>query len=139
MRLSLIHWFTVDSTSNSSLISKIKRNLCCDVLILSLCSGYIRYPGTGLEEIYFWLEVCHIFLWISKLKRIKLTLNNYRFCFFFFARYQVNRLYCLHVIIMSHTRFRVYLHSIVIWMSRNFLLETGAIFCHNCQKSAWIK
>ena len=34
---------------------------------------------------------------------------------------------CLHVLIMSRTRFRVNPHSIVVWMSRNFLLETGSI------------
>ena len=28
---------------------------------------------------------------------------------------------------MSHTRFRVNLHSLVVWMSRNSLLETGTI------------
>ena len=33
----------------------------------------------------------------------------------------------LYVIIMLHTRFRVNLHSIVAWMSRHSLLETGAI------------
>ena len=33
----------------------------------------------------------------------------------------------LHVIIMSRTRFRVNLYSIVVWMSRNSLFETGAI------------
>ena len=33
----------------------------------------------------------------------------------------------LYVIIMSRTRFRVNPHSIVTWMSRNALLETGAI------------
>ena len=33
----------------------------------------------------------------------------------------------LFVIIMSRTRFRVNLHSIVAWMSRNSFLETGAI------------
>ena len=31
-----------------------------------------------------------------------------------------------YVIIMSHTCFRVNLHSVVPWMSRNSLLETGA-------------
>ena len=30
-------------------------------------------------------------------------------------------------VIMSCTRFRVNVHSIVVWMSRNSLLETGAI------------
>ena len=30
-------------------------------------------------------------------------------------------------VIMSRTRFRVNVHSIVVWMSRNSLLETGAI------------
>ena len=34
---------------------------------------------------------------------------------------------CLYVFIMSCTRFRVNLHSIVAWMSRNSLLKTGAI------------
>ena len=33
----------------------------------------------------------------------------------------------LYVLIMSRTRFRVNLHSIFAWMSRNSLLETGAI------------
>ena len=33
----------------------------------------------------------------------------------------------LYVIIMSRTRFRVNLYSIVVGMSMNFLLETGAI------------
>ena len=33
----------------------------------------------------------------------------------------------LSVLIMSHTCFRVNPHSIVAWMSRNSLLETGAI------------
>ena len=33
----------------------------------------------------------------------------------------------LYVIIMARTRFSVNLHSIVAQMSRNFLLETGAI------------
>ena len=33
----------------------------------------------------------------------------------------------LYVLIMSHTRFRVNLHSIVTWMLRNSLLETGGI------------
>ena len=37
-------------------------------------------------------------------------------------------LFWLYVIIMSRTRFRVNLHSIVAWMSRKSLLETGAIF-----------
>ena len=31
------------------------------------------------------------------------------------------------IIIMPHTCFRVNQHSIVVWMSRNALLETGAI------------
>ena len=31
------------------------------------------------------------------------------------------------VFIMSHTCFRVNLHSVVAWMSRNSLLETGTI------------
>ena len=35
--------------------------------------------------------------------------------------------HCLYVLIMSSTHFRVNLHSIVAWMSRNFLLETGTI------------
>ena len=34
---------------------------------------------------------------------------------------------CLHIIIVSRTRFRVNLHSVVTWMSRNPLLQTGAI------------
>ena len=34
----------------------------------------------------------------------------------------------LYVIIISRTRFRVNPHYIVAWMSRNSLLETGAIF-----------
>ena len=34
---------------------------------------------------------------------------------------------CLCVLIMSHTCFKVNLHSLVAWMSRNSLLETGAI------------
>ena len=34
----------------------------------------------------------------------------------------------LYVIIMSRTRFRVNLHSIVAWISRNSLLETGTIY-----------
>ena len=33
----------------------------------------------------------------------------------------------LYVLVMSRMRFRVNLHSIVAWMSRNSLLETGAI------------
>ena len=33
----------------------------------------------------------------------------------------------LYVLVMSRTRFRVKLHSIVAWMSRNSLLETGAV------------
>ena len=33
----------------------------------------------------------------------------------------------LCVLLMSHTRFRVNLHSVDVWMSRNSLLETGAI------------
>ena len=33
----------------------------------------------------------------------------------------------LYVLIMSRTRFRVNLHSLVAWMSRNFLLERGTI------------
>ena len=33
----------------------------------------------------------------------------------------------LYIIIMSRRRFRVNLHSIVVSMSRNSLLETGAI------------
>ena len=33
----------------------------------------------------------------------------------------------LYVLIMSCTRFRVNLHYIVAWMSRNALLETGAV------------
>ena len=33
----------------------------------------------------------------------------------------------LYVIIMSRTRFRVNLYSIVVWMSRNSWLKTGAI------------
>ena len=32
----------------------------------------------------------------------------------------------LYVLVMSRTRFRVNLHSIVAWMSRNSLLKTGA-------------
>ena len=35
--------------------------------------------------------------------------------------------FSLYVIIMSRTRFRVNLHSIVAWMSRNSSLETSAI------------
>ena len=34
----------------------------------------------------------------------------------------------LYILIMSHTHFRVNLYSIVAWMSRNSLLETGAKF-----------
>ena len=34
---------------------------------------------------------------------------------------------CLYVIIMSRPRFRVNLHSIVAWMSRNSFFETGTI------------
>ena len=34
--------------------------------------------------------------------------------------------YCLYVLAMSRTRFRVNSHSIVAWMSRNPLLEAGA-------------
>ena len=33
----------------------------------------------------------------------------------------------LYVFIMSHTHFRVNLHSVVTWMWRNSLIETGAI------------
>ena len=33
----------------------------------------------------------------------------------------------LCVLIMSHTHFRVNLHSVVAWLSRNSLLETGVI------------
>ena len=49
---------------------------------------------------------------------------------------QIIELYCeylsvwyiwLCVLLMSHTRFRVNLHSVDVWMSRNTLLETGAI------------
>ena len=32
----------------------------------------------------------------------------------------------LYVLVMSRTRFRVNPHSIVVWMSRNSLLEAGA-------------
>ena len=34
----------------------------------------------------------------------------------------------LYVLVMSRTRFRVNPHSIVVWMSRNSLLEAGAKF-----------
>ena len=36
-------------------------------------------------------------------------------------------LFCLHVLIVLRTRFRVDPHSIVAWMSRNSLIETDAI------------
>ena len=37
----------------------------------------------------------------------------------------------LYVLIISSTRFRVNLHSIAMWISRNSLLETGAISVRN--------
>ena len=39
----------------------------------------------------------------------------------------INIINWLYVIIMSLTRFRVNLHSMVAWISKNSLLETGAI------------
>ena len=38
------------------------------------------------------------------------------------------RFHRLYVLIKTRTRFRVNLHSIVVWMSRNSLLKTGSIF-----------
>ena len=38
----------------------------------------------------------------------------------------------LYVVIISRTRFRVSLHSIIAWMSRNSLLETGPICLSDC-------
>ena len=42
--------------------------------------------------------------------------------------YIINNSNSPYVIIMSRMSFRVNLHSIVAWMSRNSLLEAGAIF-----------
>ena len=44
-----------------------------------------------------------------------------------FPRFIGNTSNPLYAFIMSRTRFRVNLHSIVAWMSRNFFLETDAI------------
>ena len=44
-----------------------------------------------------------------------------------FPRFTGNTSNPLYAFIMSRTRFRVNLHSIVAWMSRNFFLETDAI------------
>ena len=43
------------------------------------------------------------------------------------ALFSANTYQRLYVLIMSRTHFRVNLHSIFAWMSRNSLLETGAI------------
>ena len=40
---------------------------------------------------------------------------------------KANNLHCTYVLIMSYTLFRMNSHYIMAWMSRNALLETGAI------------
>ena len=40
-------------------------------------------------------------------------------------KYQKTKRFLLYVLVMSRTRFRVNPHSLVAWMSRNSLLETG--------------
>ena len=41
------------------------------------------------------------------------------------------------VLIMSHTRFTVNLHSVVVWMSRNALLKSGAVYEVFRKRSDW--
>ena len=60
-------------------------------------------------------KVNKIFLGYKNEKMTAKKLNQE--CFFFL----------LYVIIMLPTSFRVNLHSIVAWMSRNSLLETGVV------------
>ena len=69
----------------------------------------------------------HIWLrgWVSDKKTFTRPIFGNKTTFFWPDSCFQKKSLWLYVLIMSRTRFRVNPHSIVAWMSRNFLLEAG--------------
>ena len=65
---------------------------------------------------------------VCLLKLFSITLSGIIIAKMLFIQFALKlATFWLYVLIMSRTHFRVNLHSIVAWMSRNSLFETGAI------------
>ena len=63
----------------------------------------------------------------SKTEKVNITIRFSTFESVLASNFSLNKQFWLCVLIMLHTRFRVNLHSVVPWLSRNSMLETETI------------
>ena len=98
----------------------------------SLWSLYIRIVCLTETCLNFNFTLFKISLLMQNKPSAQKIYSNARFvcCFCYYCYYYHYRYYYCYwmcVLIMPHTRFRVNLHYVVVLISRNSLLETGAI------------